>query len=306
MVPSSRGPRDRGLSRRRSEGAMSRFRSEMSRLFDRWVREPFEELSGGMEAWPEVDIVEQGDDILVRAELPGIDPESVDVSIVGHELTISGEKSEEHTEEHGQVYHSERWYGSFCRTIELPEWADPERSSAEYEDGVLTIRFPKIEGASKRIPISGSSEPSRGRRLSESMTRDVECVKPDDTVKIVADRMKKLDIGSFPVCDDQRKVVGMITDRDLAIRVLAEGRDVSGTKVRDVMSGNVVTCREDETIEDAERKMKEHKIRRIPVVDAQGRLAGYFSIGKIARQASPGEQSEVLRKVTEPGGSPRK
>lgn len=298
MYPSNRGSRERGLSRRRQD-PIGRLRSEMGRMFDRWFREPFEELTEELELGPEMDIVEEGDEIVVRAEIPGVDPKSIDLSILGRELSVSGEKKEEKTEEHGTVYRSERWYGSFCRTIQLPESADTDRCTADYSDGILTIRFPKLEGT-RRVTVSGGGA---GRKLSDVMTRDVECVKPDDTVKSVADRMKSLDIGSFPVCDSDGKVVGMITDRDLTLRVLAEGKDPASTPVRAVMSKNVISCRPDESVEEAEAKMKQHRIRRIPVVDEKGKLAGYFSIGKIAKVTSAGEQSEVLKKVTQPSGS---
>lgn len=291
MYPSSRGPQDRGISRR-----IGRMRSEMGRMIDRWFREPFEAWTG-MEVGPEMDILEEGNDVVVRAEIPGVDPKSLDISVAGRELSVSGEKKGEKTEEHGAVYHSERWYGSFCRTILLPEAADADRCVADYEDGVLTIRFPKKQDASKHISIS-SGAIGTSKKLSDVMTQTVECVKPDDTAKSVAERMKKLDIGSFPVCESDGRVVGMITDRDLTLRVLSEGKDPASTLVKSVMSKNVITCREDDRVEEAEETMKKNKIRRLPVVNDQGKLVGYFSIGKVARVTSEGEQSELLKKVT--------
>jgi CBS domain-containing protein len=154
--------------------------------------------------------------------------------------------------------------------------------------------YPTLEGA------PGVSGAAGIRKIKEVMTLLVQCANPEDPVQDVAIRMKNLDLGSFPVRDDQGRVVGMITDRDLVVRVLAEGRDPYTARARDVMSRDIIVIEEDSTVETAEELMKRHRIRRIPVVDREGRLTGYFSIGRLARTEDAAESRDVLKRVTEP------
>ena len=142
--------------------ALERFRSEIDRLFDRFVSEPFgrSDLERMEPAWsmgwmPSLDVTESGDEVLARAELPGVDPKGIDISVSGDMLTLSGEKKEEKKEERGSYYHVERCFGSFRRSIRLPGSVDPDRVSAEYDKGVLTIHMPKAETQKpKRVPIA--------------------------------------------------------------------------------------------------------------------------------------------------------
>jgi HSP20 family protein len=119
----------------------------LDRLFDTLFREPFGALDWGNKAtgWsPAIDVVEDEKEVTVRAELPGIDPKELDISVVGNELSLRGEKREScETKEKG-VYHSETRYGSFHRTIQLPEGVDSENVDAKYSSGILTLRIPKI------------------------------------------------------------------------------------------------------------------------------------------------------------------
>src|SRR5688572_4360546 len=121
--------------------------------------------------------------------------------------------------------------------------------------------------------------------IKDIMTRDVECATPDMTIKDAAETMKFKDIGSLPVCDG-RKLVGIVTDRDITIRAVAAGRDPGSTKVGEVMTGRVITVREDADLKEAERLMHDHQLRRLPVVDAGGELVGYLALAKVARQES--------------------
>lgn len=288
-------------------------RGRFGRLMESFFGDPWAEAPAGWagEEWtPEIELSDEDDAVVVRVEVPGVSPEDIDVSVSGNLLTISGEKREERNEGEGNVYRSERWYGSFQRTIPLPEGVNPDAVSCECSNGVLTLRFEKEEGrGARRIRVSGRAgnggqeRQPRRKTLKDVMTRDVECARPDEPVREVARRMKDMDIGSFPVCDEERKVVGMITDRDLAVRVLAEGKDPGAARVRDVMTADVITCGEDEAVEQAERMMKEHKIRRIPVVDGLKKLVGYFTIGKVARTERPEQSKEILKSVTESPGT---
>jgi CBS domain-containing protein len=141
--------------------------------------------------------------------------------------------------------------------------------------------------------------------IRDIMTRNVECVWPDDTLQEAALKMKELDVGPLPVCDNDR-VVGMLTDRDITVRAVAEGRDPRSTRVRDVMTRNVVSCSEDDAVEEAARLMQERQIRRLLVLDHDKRLIGIVSLGDLAAEAGdPYRMGEVLQDVSVPAESRR-
>ncbi len=133
-------------------------RSEMDRLFDAFLREPFGAMdwpqwAGGK--WsPAVEMAEDEKELTVRAELPGIDPKDLDVSVVNNHLVLSGEKKESSETKDKGVYHSETRYGSFRRTLPLPEGVDTEHVNAQYSNGVLTLHLPKTTPTpQKRIEV---------------------------------------------------------------------------------------------------------------------------------------------------------
>ena len=139
--------------------SLGALKSEMDRLFDSFVREPFGMLDwptfmGGDKWWPAIDVCETDKEVTVRAELPGIDPKEIDVSVTGDQLVISGEKKEK-TERKGDGYlHNETRYGSFRRAVPLPEGVDSEHVDAQYANGVLTLTLAKTPAAAaKRIEI---------------------------------------------------------------------------------------------------------------------------------------------------------
>jgi len=137
-------------------------------------------------------------------------------------------------------------------------------------------------------------------RVSQVMTRDAECIRPDATVQEAAGRMKTLDIGSLPVCDNDR-LVGVITDRDIAVRSVADGRDPRADPVRGTMTPDLVYCFEDEDTEDAARKMREKQIRRLPVLNRDKRLVGIVSLGDLAVEAHDEKLSgRTLEDISEP------
>lgn len=138
------------------------------------------------------------------------------------------------------------------------------------------------------------------QKIKDLMTRDVECARPDMTLRDVAVRMKDLDIGSVPVCEG-RKVVGIITDRDLAVRAIAEGRDVQQTRVSDVMSRDVVSVAEDDDLEKAQTLMHDRQIRRLPVLNAAGEISGYLAMAKVAGATDSEQAGRVLKGVSQKG-----
>ena len=137
-------------------------------------------------------------------------------------------------------------------------------------------------------------------RVSDVMTKGAECARPDDSLAQAAERMKLLDVGSLPVCDND-KVVGMITDRDITVRATAEGLDPCGARVRDVMSPGVVFCHDDQDVREAAKVMEEKQIRRLPVLDRTKRLVGIVSLGDLAINVHDDRMvGEALEKISEP------
>jgi CBS domain-containing protein len=134
-------------------------------------------------------------------------------------------------------------------------------------------------------------------RCQDIMKKDVECVSPQDTVQAAAKRMRDQNVGFLPVCDESRKALGTITDRDLAIRVLAEGNQPN-TSAQDVMTREVVACRPEDDLRQALELMSKHHKSRILCVDENGRLVGVISLSDIA-QSSGGEAAQTLRQVSQ-------
>jgi CBS domain-containing protein len=135
-------------------------------------------------------------------------------------------------------------------------------------------------------------------KIKEVMTRAVETVRPDQSIQEAAAKMKSIDVGPMPVVDGDR-LVGMLTDRDIVVRAVADGRDARTTKVREAMTSDVVCCTEDDDVKDAAKKMKDRQIRRIVVVDAGQRVTGIVSLGDIAVDTSDEKMSgRVLEEVS--------
>lgn len=125
-------------------------------------------------------------------------------------------------------------------------------------------------------------------QLKEIMTRNVECVAPDTTLAAAAKRMRDLDVGPLPVCDHD-KLAGMVTDRDIIVRGVAEGCDVRTARVGDVMTAGVDFCYEDDDLDEAQRIMQERQIRRLLVLNRDKRLVGIVSLADLATK-TPREQ----------------
>lgn len=140
-------------------------------------------------------------------------------------------------------------------------------------------------------------------KLTEIMTRDVEVISPNDTVRAAAQKMRDHNIGFLPVCDGDR-IVGVISDRDLAVRVIAEGRDPETVLSRDLLSQPVHFCFTDQEVGDAARMMRDKQIRRLIVLDrGSKRLAGVVSLGDIATNSAEQVSGEALQGISLPEGS---
>lgn len=139
--------------------------------------------------------------------------------------------------------------------------------------------------------------------LRDVMTPNPECISPDTSLKEAAAKMRDADIGDVLVCENDR-LVGIITDRDIAIRATADGKTPSRSKVRDVMSSGVVYCFEDQTYEEAAQMMSKKQIRRLPILNRDKRLVGIVSLGDLALQTNDEMVVEkTLEAVCEPVGA---
>ena len=137
-------------------------------------------------------------------------------------------------------------------------------------------------------------------KVSEVMTRDVATVTPDQRVQEAASFMLRADAGSIPVTEGER-LIGMITDRDIAVRGVANGYGPD-TPVRELMTNDIICARIDDDVEEAANKMSEAQVRRLPVIDDQERLCGIVSLGDLAREADDDCAEEALEGVSQPGG----
>ena len=139
-------------------------------------------------------------------------------------------------------------------------------------------------------------------KISNVMSRDVQLVDPDGTLREAALLMKKIDAGLLPVTEND-KLVGMITDRDITVRAVAEGRDPDKTVVRDAMSSGIRFCFEDEDSEAVARKMGQWQVRRLPVLNRDKRLVGIVSIGDLAQCDDAKKTGQAIADITTPGGA---
>jgi len=137
-------------------------------------------------------------------------------------------------------------------------------------------------------------------KVADAMTRDVRIAVPEMTVQDAARLMAELDAGALPVVDGGR-LRGMITDRDIAVRIVALGLGLD-TPVADAMTPGARYCHEDDTLEDALGGMGGHQIRRMPVLDRAGRLVGILSLGDAAPGADRPAAAEALEDISAPGG----
>lgn len=142
---------------------MTEIRSEMNRLFDSFLREPFGTISDSFKDWgrwsPSLDISQSDTAVTVRAEVPGVDPKEIDITITGDRLTISGEKKETVEKKDQDVYQRESRFGSFSRTLQLPTSVDPQQVTADYANGVLTVTLKKTPAATaKKIPVKTTTK----------------------------------------------------------------------------------------------------------------------------------------------------
>ena len=136
-------------------------------------------------------------------------------------------------------------------------------------------------------------------QVADVMTRGVRTLSPNDTMRLAAQAMGELDVGVVPVCDGT-KLVGMVTDRDIAVRGVAQGRLPDATPLREVMSTDPLWCFDDEPLEQAMAQMRDAQVRRLPVVDHDRHLVGILAMADIATTAGTSDVAETLACISEP------
>jgi len=138
-------------------------------------------------------------------------------------------------------------------------------------------------------------------KISEIMTRNVVLANPDQTISDAAQMMAECDTGALPVGENDR-LVGVITDRDIAIRAVARHRSLD-TPVREVMSREVLYCYDDDDAEQVAKNMGDNQVRRLPVINRQKRLVGIVSVGDLARNVKPSKIGDAVADISKPSGA---
>src|SRR3989440_7152977 len=139
-----------------------------------------------------------------------------------------------------------------------------------------------------------------GQNIRKVMTSNPSTIEPDKNVVEAARIMKQEDAGVVPVTENGR-LTGMVTDRDIAIRVVAEGKDPKSTTVREVASSDLVTIDPQQDLDEAVRLMAQHQVRRLPVVEQDGRLVGVVAQADVAQEADAAETGRMVERISEDG-----
>jgi CBS domain-containing protein len=136
------------------------------------------------------------------------------------------------------------------------------------------------------------------KTCEEVMTKKPVCCLPDDMVINVAQLMKRDNIGSIPVVDDEKtqKIIGIVTDRDLALKIVAEGGDANSIKVELVMTRHVISCHAGDDLQKALDAMSQHQLRRIPIVDDDNRILGIIAQADVATRVNQPEKTAAMVK----------
>ena len=140
------------------------------------------------------------------------------------------------------------------------------------------------------------------KKCNDVMTKNPVCCRPDDMVAKAAQLMQSENIGSIPVIENEQtqKLVGIVTDRDLALKVIAKGQDAKSTKVEAVMTRQVVTCRAEDALQKALDAMAEHQLRRIPIVDNDNRIVGIIAQADVATRVNqPEKTAEMVKEISQ-------
>jgi CBS domain-containing protein len=135
------------------------------------------------------------------------------------------------------------------------------------------------------------------KKAREIMTGSAECIGESQTLAEAARKMRDLDVGSLPICGDDNRLKGMVTDRDIVIKCVAEGRDPDATAASVLATGKPVTIGADDSVEEILRTMKQHKVRRLPVIDGH-ELVGVVSQGDVARNIDESKVGDLVESIS--------
>jgi CBS domain-containing protein len=135
------------------------------------------------------------------------------------------------------------------------------------------------------------------KKARDVMSGGAECIGENDSILDAAKRLKELDVGAMPICGEDNRLKGMLTDRDIVVKVLAEGKDPSSTKAGELGEGKPVTIGADDSVEEALRTMAEHKVRRLPVIDGHD-LVGVVSQADIATNLEEEDTGELVEAIS--------
>jgi CBS domain-containing protein len=136
-----------------------------------------------------------------------------------------------------------------------------------------------------------------GKTARDIMSQDADCVQASQSILDAAKELADRDVGAMPICGDDDRLKGMLTDRDIVVKVLAQGKDPSSTKVAEIAEGKPVTIGADDSIEEALRTMSEHKVRRLPVIDGHD-LVGIISQADIARNLDDEKTGDLVEAIS--------
>lgn len=137
------------------------------------------------------------------------------------------------------------------------------------------------------------------KSVMDVMTKDVEIINPNDSLRDAAEKMRTLNVGPLPVCEGD-KLMGIITDRDIVVRAVSQGLDPNTTRVSEAMTDQVETVYEDADISEVARKMKDEQLRRILVVNHDEKLVGIIALGDLAEAMDTQEAGQTLESISEP------
>jgi CBS domain-containing protein len=137
-------------------------------------------------------------------------------------------------------------------------------------------------------------------KARDIMTQDVECVQTTETLVDAARKMARLNVGALPICGEDDRLKGMLTDRDIVVKILAEGRDPASTTAEELAQGKPVTIGADDSVEEALRTMAQHQVRRLPVIDGH-ELVGMVSQADVARNLPEDKVGDLVEAISQGG-----
>jgi CBS domain-containing protein len=175
----------------------------------------------------------------------------------------------------------------------------PNAGRGDHSAGSAGMARQGRDGQSRQSGAGMRSSATNEERIADVMTRDVRVVRPDQSIREAAVMMADCDIGSLPVGEDDR-LVGMITDRDIVLRAVAEGRDAEQTSVREVMTDRIQYCYDDENVEEVAQHMADLGIRRLPVISREKRLVGIIALSNMTQCTDGEAKTAFLDSVAAP------